>query len=312
MTIETEAITALPAASARRAALFREPPLRRLQRLLLGTAWAAHPKRIDNLPALARLWLSELISPTAGLPDPERTLNRAGLCGIVRDMSAATLLEAYRRGLFTHAHFGPLKWYSLDERCVLLFGEMHIGKNVRRLLRQERYRVTFDADFERVIAACAAPRDGKWGLTWITPRVMHAYADLHDAGHVHSFEVWDDKGALVGGGYGVAAGGAFFTESQFSRASNTSKLGFTVLNWHLAKWGFVFNDGKWATPTLLDLGFRPIPRTVFRARLASAALMPDRRSRWQVEDAQPIVAGQQPGHASAEAARQPGPVRVVA
>jgi leucyl/phenylalanyl-tRNA--protein transferase len=214
--------------------------------------------------------------------------------------------------LFTHAHFGPLKWYSLDERCVLFFGKMHVGKNVRRLLRQERYRVTFDRDFEQVIAACAAPRNGKWGLTWITPRIMHAYADLHDAGHVHSFEVWDDKGALVGGGYGVAAGGAFFTESQFSRESNTSKLGFTVLNWHLSKWGFILNDGKWATPTLLDLGFRSIPRPVFHSHLMSAALIPDRRGRWDVEDVQPFLAASQPGTTDGAAAAAPEPARGVA
>ena len=52
-----------------------------------------------------------------------------------------------------------------------------------------------------------------------------------------SFEVWNERGDLVGGGYGVAVGGAFVTESQFSREPNTSKIGFTVLNWHLAHWG---------------------------------------------------------------------------
>ena len=61
-------------------------------------------------------------------------------------------------------------------------------------------------------------------------------------------------------------GGVFVTESQFSHEPNTSKIGFTVLNWHLAHWGFAFNDGKVMTPTCHDMGFRDIPRADFLAR----------------------------------------------
>ena len=84
----------------------------------------------------------------------------------------------------------------------------------------------------------------------------------------HSFEVWNEKGELAGGGYGVSIGGVFVTELQFSLEPNTSKIGFTVLNWHLAHWGFAFNDGKVMTPTCHDMGFRDIPRADFLARLA--------------------------------------------
>ena len=93
------------------------------------------------------------------------------------------------------------------------------ARRLRRLMRQGRYRVTFDRDFEGVIKACAGRRPGKWQVTWITPRIMHAYAELHDAGYAHSFEVWNSDGELVGGGYGVALGGAFITELQFARES---------------------------------------------------------------------------------------------
>ncbi len=201
----------------RRADLFRETPLETLERWALGTAWALKPSRIGGLPGLTRVWLTDLVAPRRGLPDPERTLEQPrGLCGMVHDLSVPTLTEAYRHGLFTFAHFGPLKWFSLPERCVLFFDELHVGKTIRKVLRQGRYRVTFDRDFESVIKACAGRRDGKWHVTWITPRIMRAYADLFDAGHVHSFEVWNEAGALVGGGYGVSLGRIFFTESQFS------------------------------------------------------------------------------------------------
>jgi len=207
---------------ARRAILFRETPIERLERWVLGTAWALHPKRIAELPALARVWATDLVGPQSALPNPERTFNAAGLAGMVHDISVPRLVEAYRNGLFTFAHFGPLKWLSLDERCVLFFDRLHIGRTVRRLMRQERHRVTFDTDFEAVIKACAGRRAGKWHLTWITPRVMRAYADMYDAGYVHSFEVWDQAGELVGGGYGVAIGGAF-SSNRSSRARRTRR-----------------------------------------------------------------------------------------
>jgi leucyl/phenylalanyl-tRNA--protein transferase len=280
--------------AARRAALFRETLAERMERWALGTAWALRPNRIDALTPLARMWLSDLLTPQRALPDPERTVHESGLCGMVHDLSVPTLLEAYKQGLFTFAHFGPLKWLSLPQRWVLFFDDLHIGKTVRRLLRQEKYRVSFDRDFEGVIKACAGRRDGKWHVTWITPRIMRAYADLFDAGFVHSFEVWNEADALVGGGYGVAIGRIFFTESQFSHESNTSKLGFTVLNWHLARWGFLLNDGKWETPVIREMGFRPIPRGEFRRLLAVATKQPGKLGRWHIEGSLPDVSTWQP------------------
>ena len=160
-------------------------------------------------------------------------------------------------------------------------------------MRQGRYHVTFDQDFEGVIKACAGKREGRWHLTWITPRMMRAYAALYDAGYVHSFEVWNEAGELVGGGYGLAIGKIFFTESQFSREPNTSKLGFSVLNWHLAHWGYTLNDGKWETPTILDMGFRLIPRKEFLCRLNENAVQRGMEGRWTVEVGPEAIAGTQ-------------------
>jgi len=201
----------------------------------------------------------------------------------VHDLSPDVLVAAYRQGLFTFAHVGPLKWVSPPERCVLYFDEIHLARKLRRQIRQRRYRVTFDRDFEAVIKACAGRRGRKWRLTWITPRIMRAYADLFDAGYAHSFEVWNAAGALVGGGYGVAIGRVFFTESQFSREPNTSKIGFATLNWHLARWGYRLNDGKWPTQTILGMGFRSIRRQRFLAELATATQQAGRGGRWNVE-----------------------------
>ena len=299
------AIDPTPEARAdRRSALFSETLAERLERWALGTAWALKPERIHTVPALARLWGADLVAPARTLPDPLAAPNdHNGLCGIVHDLSVPTMVEAYSRGLYAFAHFGPLKWFCPPERCVLFFDELHIGKTIRRLLRQQRYRVTFDLDFEGVIKACAGRREGKWHVTWITPRIMRAFADLHDAGYVHSFEVWNPEGALVGGGYGVALGGVFFTESQFSHERDTSKLGFTVLNWHLAHWGFTLNDGKAPTPTILPMGFRNFPRAEFVARLRNDVPKIGKPGQWHVETDLPTVAAWQPGTPSHAAGR---------
>jgi leucyl/phenylalanyl-tRNA--protein transferase len=281
--------------ASRRAALFRETAADLAERWSLGLAYALMPARIGGLPGLAKLCFEELLAANYALPDPERALaSPAGLAGIAHDLSVPTLLAAYRRGLYPLAHIAPQKWWSPPQRSLLFFDELHIAKRLRRQMRQGQYTVTFDRDFEGVITSCAGRRSGRWHVTWITPKVMHAFADLFDAGHAHSFEVWNEKGELAGGGYGVAIGGAFVTESQFSHEPNTSKIGFTVLNWHLAHWGFAFNDGKLITTPTREMGFREIPRGDFLARLAQAAKQPERTGRWQAEAAVATVADWQP------------------
>ncbi len=277
-----------------RETLFHETIVEKFQRVVLGTAWSLKPQRIDRLLPLARLSLARLFKSNKTLPVLAETPDVGDLVGIADDLSVATLAEAYAKGLVPHCHFGPTKWLSPTQRCVLFFDEYHMSKRLKRLMRQGTYTVTFDRDFEGVIAACAGKREGRWHLTWITPRIMRAYADLFDAGLVHSFEVWNRDGKLVSGGYGVAIGRVFFTESQFSLEANTSKLGFSVLNWHLAKWGYGLNDGKWATPTITDMGFRMIPRTEFLHILGEDAGEGGKPGRWTVEATPEEVASWQP------------------
>ena len=277
------ALAAAPAAD-RRAALFRESLADKVARWTLGTAWALMPGRISGLPNLARLCARELLAPDYALPDPEHALaNPPGLAGIVHDLSLPTLLAAYRRGLYPLAHIAPLKWWSPPLRSLLLFKNFHISNNLARLMRQDRYSVTFDRDFEAVIAGCAGRREGRWHLTWITPHIMRVYAEAFDAGFAHSFEVWNKAGELVAGGYGVAIGGSFTAESQFTRESNASRIGMTALNWHLAHWGYRFNDGKLMGPLWQNMGFANVPRQEYLALLADALRAPGKSGRWQVE-----------------------------
>ncbi|HEX2216135.1 MAG TPA: leucyl/phenylalanyl-tRNA--protein transferase [Xanthobacteraceae bacterium] len=281
--------------AARRDQLFRETALETARRWALGFGYALRPHRVTGIPALSGMWLKEMVAPARSLPRAEQALARpAGLCGIVRDLSVPTLIEAHRRGLYPHAHIPPLKWWSPPERYVLFFDQFHMSKRLRSRLRQARHTVTFDRDFERVIKACAEPREGKWPVTWITPAIMRAYAALHDAGYAHSFEVWNTAGELVGGGYGVAIGGAFTIESQFTRESHCSKIGFAALNWHLAHWGFHFSDNKGPTRNTIEMGFQSVPRSEFIQMLADATNLPSRVGKWSVEADLKTVAAWEP------------------
>ena len=290
----TDRIAYAPGAD-RRAQLFRESPRDLFERMVLGSAWALKPNRIGGLPGIAAALLRDLIDRENELPDPERAFSSPpGLAGVVHDLSVDTLLGAYSRGLYPFSHLPPLKWWSPPTRSVLFFKDHHIAKTVRAKMRKPIYTVTFDRDFEGVLAGCAGKRSRRWHLTWITPRIMRAYADLFDAGYAHSFEVWNADKELIGGGYGVAIGASFSGESQFSLERDTSKIGLGVLNYHLAKWGYHFDDGKILSPTTRDMGFREIPRGDYLTHLAHAVRAPGKSGRWQIEADLPAIADWRP------------------
>ncbi|WNW09694.1 leucyl/phenylalanyl-tRNA--protein transferase [Pseudomonas sp. DTU_2021_1001937_2_SI_NGA_ILE_001] len=185
-----------------------------------------------------------------------------GLLAAGGDLSAQRLVQAYRHGCFPWFQDGqPILWWSPDPRTVLLPEQLHVSRSLAKLLRQQRYRVTFDQDFDAVIGACAAPRSYAQG-TWITNGMQDAYRELHRRGHAHSVEVWRGD-ELVGGLYGLAMGRLFFGESMFSRADNASKVGFATLVEHLAAWGFVLIDCQMPTDHLHSLGAGPISRAAF-------------------------------------------------
>jgi leucyl/phenylalanyl-tRNA--protein transferase len=267
-------------------ALPRESLLRAASRWMLGLAYAMHPQRILDVPYLL-LWMAlDAYQGGTRVPDQNRTKSRPDTFGgLVRDLSVETYMAGLRLGFFPWAHCGPLKWWTRQKRLVLFFPELHIPRRLRRTLRSGKYRVTFDTAFAEVLESCAAPRSYNWHtLTWLTPRQMALFKALHAGGHAHSFEVWNREGELVAGGFGVASGRMFVGESMFSRESDTSKLGATVLYAHLAKWGYAFVDARDFTPVLAATGYREIPRVEFEGLLAEHASAGGRSGRWTAED----------------------------
>jgi leucyl/phenylalanyl-tRNA--protein transferase len=265
----------------RRVALFRESLPQRLRRQALGLAYAMRPERVAGILPMWQLLLRDALAGSADLPDPNAALaNPDGLCGIARDLSIDTLVDAYASGLYPWAHSGPVKWWAPRTRCVAEPGRIAVGKAAQRQAARGTFKFTFDRDFDRVIAACAAPRQGQVPLTWITPKIMWAFAGLHDAGLAHSYEVWDQDGELVAGGYGVASGRVFVGESMFTRASGAGALGLAVLHRHLKHWGFALHDAKLPSPHLCSLGFRQMPREEYAA-YPCGRIAATRPGRWQ-------------------------------
>jgi leucyl/phenylalanyl-tRNA--protein transferase len=189
-----------------------------------------------------------------------------GLLAAGGDLTTTRLLEAYRHGIFPWYSEGePILWWSPDPRMVLFPNEFKVSHSLRKTLRNGRHEVRFESNFEQVMRACAAPREGAPG-TWIHEEMIAAYCELHRLGYAHSVETWMD-GELVGGLYGMALGRMFYGESMFSRRSDASKIALAHLAAQLKKWNFGMIDCQMNTPHLASLGAREIPRKEFIARL---------------------------------------------
>ena len=171
-----------------------------------------------------------------------------------------TLLLAYRSGIFPMADRRDdpeIFWVEPRERAIIPLDGLKVSRSLRKVIRQDRYEVTLNQDFNAVIQACAAPRPDH-PESWISDRIIASYRGLHTAGSAHSIEVWtaDDAGdkQLVGGLYGVSFHRVFCGESMFSRADNASKVALVWLVAILRRAGYQLLDCQFMTDHLASLG----------------------------------------------------------
>jgi len=192
-------------------------------------------------------------------------LNAASFAVISVDL----LASAYSSGWFPMAVApGEIRWYSPDPRGIIPLDGFHASRRLSRLVRQGRFVIRVDTDFQAVIRACAERQDEDG--TWIDNEILDTYCMLHDRGIAHSIETWQND-QLVGGLYGVALGGAFFGESMFHRVTDASKVALVALVERLRERGFVLLDTQWVTDHLAQFGAIEIPRRRY-LRLLEAAL----------------------------------------
>ena len=187
-------------------------------------------------------------------------------------ISADALLSAYASGWFPMAVApGEIRWYSPDPRGVIPLDTFHVPSRLTRSLRTHPFEIRIDTSFAAVIAACAERPDGDGN--WIDGEIIESYTALHEQGHAHSVEAWQD-GVLVGGLYGVALKGAFFGELMFHRVNDASKAALVALVERLHARRFSLLDTQWVTDHLLQFGAIEIPRRRY-LRLLDEALTLD-------------------------------------
>ncbi|MCB1382061.1 MAG: leucyl/phenylalanyl-tRNA--protein transferase [Notoacmeibacter sp.] len=184
---------------------------------------------------------------------------------------ADLLLRAYASGVFPMAEDADdpeVFWVRPEMRGVIPLDGFHVPKSLAKVIRQNRFEIAFDRDFDAVIDACALSREGRQ-TTWINQSIREAYGVLHRRGHCHTVEAWRD-GRLVGGLYGVSLGAAFFGESMFSFETDASK----VCLWHLVErlkaQGFRLLDTQFTTDHLKRFGAIDVPRSKYEKMLAEA------------------------------------------
>lgn len=180
-------------------------------------------------------------------------------------IDSEVLLQGYRLGVFPMAmDDGTIEWFSPDPRAILPIDRFHVPHALKRIARKGAFEIRIDKSFTEVIRDCA-----KRSETWINDEIIESYEELHQLGHAHSVEAWQN-GKLAGGLYGVAIGGAFFGESMFHHVRDASKVALLALVEHLRDRRFTLLDTQWVTPHLEQFGAIEIPRTKYLDLLNSA------------------------------------------
>lgn len=178
------------------------------------------------------------------------------------------LLRAYSIGVFPMADSRDapdVYWVEPRQRAILPLDEFKLSRSLRKTIRAGIFQVKRDTAFAEVVRKCAE-RDE----TWINAEIEQSYNHLHQRGHAHSIECWQD-GSLVGGLYGVKLGPAFFGESMFSLSKDASKVALAWLVARMIVGGYRLLDCQFMTDHLRSLGAVEIDQKDY-VRLLSSLL----------------------------------------
>jgi leucyl/phenylalanyl-tRNA--protein transferase len=200
-------------------------------------------------------------------PSPDRWPD-GDLIAVGGDLEPATLINAYRHGIFpmeVTALHKKLGWWSPDPRGIVPLDGLRVTRSMRQSAK--RFEVRVDTCFLDVMRACGDPsrEDG-----WITEEFIRAYCALHSLGWAHSVEVFDRDGRLAGGLYGIRVNRLFAGESMFHAQRDASKVALMALVDLMRDSGLRLLDVQWCTAHLASLGAIEVPRRQYLALLADA------------------------------------------
>lgn len=160
-----------------------------------------------------------------------------------------------------------VSWWSPDPRPVLPVSAPHLSRSLARRLRNRLpWSTSLDRRFEGVVRECRA---GRVPL-WLTDELIASLVRLHDLGHAHSVEVWED-GDLIGGVFGLRIGSVFSMDSMFFRRPGASKVAVTDLAARFAQAGGELLDAQRDSPHVRDLGGVLVPREQYLRHLHRTA-----------------------------------------
>lgn len=220
----------------------------------------SEPEDADDQPPAP----DEPIDAEAELPN--------GLVAVGGSLDPATLLRAYRSGIFPWSSDPVITWWCPDPRAIFDLQTFHPSRSLRKSIRRGGWQFAVDRDFEGVMRRCGQPTPQR-PSSWINEDFIASYTELHRRGFAHSVEVYEGD-EMVGGLYGVTIGAFFGGESMFNRRTDASKAAVAHLVDHLRRRGFLLLDAQVPTPHLRSLGAVDIPRDEYLARLAVALATP--------------------------------------
>lgn len=149
-----------------------------------------------------------------------------------------------------------VSWWSPDPRPVLPVSAAHLSRSLARRLRNGlSWSTSLNQEFERVVRECRGDRVP----LWLTEELIATLVHLHELGHAHSVEVWED-GNLVGGVFGLRIGSVFSMDSMFFQRPGASKVAVSDLAARFAQAGGELLDAQRDSPHVRDLGGIPMPR----------------------------------------------------
>ena len=199
-------------------------------------------------------------------PSPDLWPDDDDIVAAGADLETDTLLYAYAHGMFPmFVNKRNLAWWSPVDRGVIPLDGLRVTRSMQQSAR--KFTCTVNRSFTEVMTLCGSMRtDGNW----INQHFIDAYTDLHEEGHAHSVEVWNEAGELVGGLYGVRINKFFAGESMFHIETDASKVALMYLVQLMTLDGMELLDTQWRTDHLESLGCIAIPREKYLQLLASA------------------------------------------
>lgn len=179
-------------------------------------------------------------------------------------LSADSIIEAYKQGIYPMDTELGIRWFSPPQRGIIDLDQFHIPKRFARKYKQKVFTMKINTAWDEVLFHCGNKKN-----SWLNDEMKQAYTQLYKRGLAHSIEAYAGE-KLAGGLYGVSLGGAFMAESMFYLITDASKFCLVYLVEILKKQGFVLLDTQDYSKHKETFGGLLIPREEYLQKLAYA------------------------------------------